>query len=90
MGIAIGDLKALMGRHDITQCELGNEMGIDQTYVSAVMRHALVVDDKWQFAAERIAARRLEPAEVDEGAEAPGEGAASGALTGDAQAGVAA
>ena len=81
MGIAIGDLKALMGRHDITQRELGEEMGVDQTYVSAVMRHALVVDDSWQFAAERIAARRLEP---------PGEGAASGAPAGDANAGVAA
>jgi len=71
VGVPLGDLKALMGRHDITQRALGAEMGIGETYVSAVFTNATEVAASWMAAAERIAERRLEPVAT------PAEGAAA-------------
>ena len=64
-GVAVTDLKAEMGRWDITQTELAEELKVGQTRVSFVLADALTVRKNWMDAVEAIAARKRERAAVE-------------------------
>ncbi len=59
------DLKAEMGRWDITQTELAEELGVHGARVSHVLSDALTVRQNWMDAVEAIAARKRERAAVE-------------------------
>ncbi len=63
--VAVMDLKAEMGRWDISQTELAEELGVVGSRVSVVLAEALTVRQSWMDAVQAIIARKREPATVE-------------------------